>query len=71
VLELLNDLPSSDDDLDFFQQYLPPQPASEKYADPEKDEFFLEDESGRVRLVGDSVAPDGFLRSSLITGELQ
>ncbi|UZJ57503.1 hypothetical protein CBS101457_006823 [Exobasidium rhododendri] len=50
------------------EQYLPPQPASEKYADPERDEFFIEDESGRVRLVGSAVAPDGHLRASLVTG---
>lgn len=50
------------------QQYLPPQPPSEKYVDPEQDEYFIEDESGRVRLVGDAIAPDGYLRSSLVTG---
>lgn len=50
------------------QQWLPPQPASERYADPERDDFYIEDESGRVRLVGDALAPDGYLRSSLVTG---
>lgn len=50
------------------EQWLPPQPPNERYADPEKDEFFVEDESGRVRLVGDGLAPDGYLRSALVTG---
>lgn len=50
------------------EQWLPPQPLNERYADPEKDEFFVEDESGRVRLVGDGLAPDGYLRNALVTG---
>lgn len=50
------------------EQYLPPQPPSATYADPESDEFFVEDESGRVRLVGDALAPDGPLRAALVTG---
>ncbi|KAH0445935.1 hypothetical protein IEQ34_025230 [Dendrobium chrysotoxum] len=50
------------------EQWLPPQPPNERYADPEKDEFFIEDESGRVRLVGDGLAPDGYLRNALVTG---
>ncbi|PWN36697.1 uncharacterized protein FA14DRAFT_118691 [Meira miltonrushii] len=50
------------------EQWLPPQPPNERYADPERDEFFVEDESGRVRLVGDGLAPDGYLRSALVTG---
>lgn len=50
------------------EQWLPPQPANERYADPESDEFYVEDESGRVRLVGDALAANGHLRDALVTG---
>lgn len=40
-------------------------PARTTYADAATDEVFLEDESGRVRLVG-----DGDWRQMLVTGEV-
>lgn len=39
-----------------------------KYVDYEKDELFIEDQSGRVKLVGDAIRSGGPLRSMLITG---
>lgn len=48
------------------QQYLPPVPTRTTYADRETDECFLEDETGRVRLVG-----DGPWRQGLVTGEFR
>ena len=47
-----------------MQQYLPPMPTRTTYADAATDEVFLEDESGRVRLVG-----DGEWRAMLVTGQ--
>ncbi len=54
------------------KQWLPPQPVRAKYFDAERDEIFLEDESGRVRLVGDALQPHSKggrnLRSQVVTG---
>ncbi|KAI3487221.1 hypothetical protein L1887_48805 [Cichorium endivia] len=50
------------------QQWLAPQPVRAKYVDYDKDELFIEDQSGRVKLVGDAIRSGGPLRSMLITG---
>ncbi len=39
-----------------------------KYVDYDKDELLIEDQSGRVKLVGDAIRSGGPLRSMLITG---
>ncbi len=39
-----------------------------KYVDYDKDELFIEDQSGRVKLVGDAIRSGGPLRFMLITG---
>ncbi|KDN45749.1 hypothetical protein K437DRAFT_246969 [Tilletiaria anomala UBC 951] len=53
-------------------QWLPPQPVRTKYFDADKDEIFLEDESGRVRLTGQALLPysrgGANLRNQIVTG---
>ncbi len=51
-----------------LQQWLAPQPVRSKYVDYAKDELFIEDQSGRVKLVGDAIRGGTALRSMLITG---
>ncbi|EPQ26179.1 uncharacterized protein PFL1_06386 [Pseudozyma flocculosa PF-1] len=50
------------------EQWLAPQPARTKFVDPARDELYIEDQSGRVKLVGDAIRPGGRLRPMLITG---
>ena len=50
------------------QQWLAPQPARESYVDYARDELFIEDQSGRVRLVGDAIQGGSPLRDMLVTG---
>lgn len=50
------------------EQWLAPQPVRAKYVDYAKDELYIEDQSGRVKLVGDAVRGGTALRSMLITG---
>lgn len=45
-----------------------PQPVRSKFVDYAKDELFIEDQSGRVKLVGDAIRGGTALRSMLITG---
>lgn len=49
------------------QQSIAPQPVP-TYADPGHDELFIEDQSGRVRLVGDKIAAGGPLANKCVTG---
>lgn len=51
-----------------LQQWLAPQPVRSKYVDYANDELFIEDQSGRVKLVGDAIRGGTALRSMLITG---
>ncbi|SJX65031.1 related to HYS2-DNA-directed DNA polymerase delta, 55 KD subunit [Sporisorium reilianum f. sp. reilianum] len=50
------------------EQWLAPQPVRSKFVDYAKDELFIEDQSGRVKLVGDAIRGGTALRSMLITG---
>ncbi|SNX86449.1 related to HYS2 - DNA-directed DNA polymerase delta, 55 KD subunit [Melanopsichium pennsylvanicum] len=50
------------------EQWLAPQPVRPKFVDYTKDELFIEDQSGRVKLVGDAIQGGTSLRSMLITG---
>lgn len=50
------------------EQWLAPQPVRAKFVDYAKDELFIEDQSGRVKLVGDAIKSGTGLRSMLITG---
>ncbi|KAN0062183.1 DNA polymerase delta small subunit Cdc1 [Thecaphora frezii] len=50
------------------EQWLAPQPTRAKFVDAARDELFIEDQSGRVKLVGDAIRPDGPLRPMLLTG---
>lgn len=50
------------------EQWLAPQPVRSKYVDYAKDELYIEDQSGRVKLVGDAIRGGSALRSMLITG---
>ncbi|GAC95902.1 potential acid sphingomyelin phosphodiesterase [Pseudozyma hubeiensis SY62] len=50
------------------EQWLAPQPVRAKFVDYAKDELFIEDQSGRVKLVGDAIRGGTALRSMLITG---
>ena len=50
------------------EQWLAPQPVRSKYVDYAKDELYIEDQSGRVKLVGDAIRGGTALRSMLITG---
>ncbi|KAK0528350.1 DNA polymerase delta small subunit Cdc1 [Tilletia horrida] len=52
------------------EQWLPPQPLREKYIDPERDQLYLEDESGRIRLVGEPLkwGHEAKLRNMCVTG---
>ncbi|TKY88537.1 hypothetical protein EX895_002525 [Sporisorium graminicola] len=50
------------------EQWLAPQPVRSKFVDFAKDELFIEDQSGRVKLVGDAILGGTALRSMLITG---
>ncbi|KAE8214695.1 hypothetical protein CF327_g1923 [Tilletia walkeri] len=52
------------------EQWLPPQPLRQKYVDRDRDELFLEDESGRIRLVGEPLkwGHEGKLRNMCVTG---
>ncbi|KIS67108.1 DNA-directed DNA polymerase delta subunit POL31 [Mycosarcoma maydis] len=50
------------------EQWLAPQPVRSKYVDYAKDELFIEDQSGRVKLVGEAIRGGTALRSMLITG---
>ncbi|PWN20536.1 hypothetical protein BCV69DRAFT_282748 [Microstroma glucosiphilum] len=49
------------------EQYLPPLPPVSSYSDPTTDHIYLEDESGRLRLVG-PILSDEAHRGSWITG---
>ncbi|WFC97175.1 DNA polymerase delta small subunit Cdc1 [Malassezia brasiliensis] len=48
-------------------QSIVPQPVP-TYADPGHDELFIEDQSGRVRLVGEKIAAGGPLANKFVTG---
>lgn len=50
------------------EQWLAPQPVRAKYVDYAKDELYIEDQSGRVKLVGEAIRGGTALRSMLITG---
>ncbi|KAK0545796.1 DNA polymerase delta small subunit Cdc1 [Tilletia horrida] len=52
------------------EQWLPPQPLREKYLDKERDQLYIEDESGRVRLVGEPLrwGHESKLRNMCVTG---
>ncbi|CAD6896358.1 unnamed protein product [Tilletia controversa] len=52
------------------EAWLPPQPLREKYVDRDRDELYLEDESGRIRLVGEPLkwGHEAQLRSMCVTG---
>ncbi|KAL9940769.1 hypothetical protein V8E36_000257 [Tilletia maclaganii] len=52
------------------EQWLPPQPLREKYVDQDRDQLYLEDESGRIRLVGEPLkwGHKGRLRNMCVTG---
>lgn len=47
---------------------LAPQPIPTSYADAERDELFIEDQSGRVRLVGDAIRSGTRLAQECVTG---
>lgn len=47
---------------------MPPSTTPESYADPERDALFIEDQSGRVRLVGDKIQPGTEFARMCITG---
>lgn len=46
----------------------PPRRTPDAYTDPERDALFIEDESGRVRLVGARIAPGSALARRCVTG---
>ncbi|KAJ1025895.1 hypothetical protein NDA16_002521 [Ustilago loliicola] len=50
------------------EQWLAPQPVRAKFVDYAKDELFIEDQSGRVKLVGEAIRGGTALRAMLITG---
>lgn len=50
------------------EQWLAPQPVRVKFVDYAKDELFIEDQSGRVKLVGEAIRGGTALREMLITG---
>ena len=47
---------------------LPPPPPRTSYVDTEHDELFFEDQSGRVRLVGEAIRPGSDLAHKCVTG---
>lgn len=50
------------------EESIAPQPVVSTYVDMARDELYLEDQSGRVRLVGDKIKPGSTLACQCVTG---